>query len=192
MMRHGIIILMMILMIVVLGACGGSEKESSGGSKAEQNPSQSFTNGELADGGDDKAKDDDVAEGDDDGKFGNDLDDKRKAEPRRVPTEFPLPILDGWVEGSPFEELTTGKKEGWSAEFFYEDAIEENAKKYEQLLLEHGYQVEANALVETSLGKGFIVKGHISGIFYSGTVVFDTNADGQNRVWMTFTEKKEE
>lgn len=174
MIRQGVIILLMLLMIVVLGACGGSEKESGGGTKVESNPIQSSANG------------------DDNGKSSNDLDDKRKAEPRQVPTEFPLPILEGWVEGSPFEELTTGKKEGWSAEFFYEDAIEDNVNKYEQLLLEHGYRVEANAMVEMSLGKGFIASGHISGILYSGTVVFDSNADGQKRVWMTFTEKKED
>lgn len=185
MIRQGVINLSMLLMIVVLGACGGSEKEHGGGTKIESNPIQSFASGESADSGDNQAK------SDDDGKSGNDLDDKRKAEPRQIPTEFPLPILEGWVEGSPFEALTTGKKEGWSSEFFYEDAIEDNVKKYEQLLLEHGYQVEANAMVEMSLGKGFIVSGHISGILYSGTVVFDTNADGQKRVWMTFTEKKD-
>lgn len=191
MMRQVAIMLFMLLMIVVLGACGGSEKESGGGTKAEPNSSHSLTNGKLADEGEDKEKDGGVAGGDDDGNSGNELDDKRKAEPRQAPTEFPLPKLEGWVEGSPFEKLTTGKKEGWSAEFFYEDAIEDNAKKYEKLLLEQGYQVEANAMVEASLGKGFIVTGHISGIFYSGSVVFDTNAEKQNRVWLNFTEKKQ-
>ncbi len=188
--RQGAMLLSMILMVAVLGACGNNEQENQGGSKDESHASQLLENGESAGNGAGTSKSEEAAEEDDDGSSGNEQDDKRKAEPRQVPTAFPLPILDGWVEGSPFEVLTTGKKEGWSAEFFYENAIEENVLSYEQVLLEHGYQVEANALVGMSLGQGFIASGHISGILYSGTVVFDTNAEGQNRVWITFTEKK--
>lgn len=167
------------MMIVILGACGGSDKESNGGIEAETNTSEVVANID-----DDSNAENSSAE--------NDMDDQRKAEPRQVPTEFPLPKLAGWVEGHPFEETKTGKKEGWSAEFLFEDAIENNAAQYEELLLEHGYQVDGHAFVEMSLGKGYVASGHISGIFYSGTIVFDTNADGQSRVWFNFTEKSEE
>lgn len=173
---------LILLMVVVLSACGDSEQSN-------ESPAQ----GEVSSIGDEHGNDENNKGNDDDAvTASHDLDDKRKAEPRQVPTEFPLPILEGWVAGSPFEALTSGKKEGWSAEFLYEDDIEDNVKDYEQLLLEQGYQVDGHAFVEMSLGKGYTASGHISGILYSGTVVFDTNAEGQKRVWFNFTEKNED
>lgn len=176
------LVLVLVVMVALVSGCGGGAKEGSAGKGAD---SKSGTSTSAP-----SASENSASSGTDAGEAdaGNPQDAKRKAEPRQVPTEFPLPILDGWVEGVPFGEPTTGSKKGWFAEYHYENDIDDNVKQYDQVLSELGYSVVGHELVEVALGKGYYVIGHISGISYSGVVVFDTNADGQKRVWMEFTE----
>lgn len=179
--NKGLIIVSLLMVIIMLSGCGEKVVNDVGSSGISNSDASLNT------------KDEDAGEENENAlEAMNELDAKRKAETPQLPDQFPLPLLDSWIEGEPFSELTTGKKRGWSAEYFYEGEIEDNAAQYEQLLIDHGYEVSANAMVSSALGKGYIVKGHISGIRYSGSVAFDTNAEGQNRAWMTFTEDKQD
>lgn len=181
-MRRVFLVLSILFVIGMVSGCGGIEEVSPG---VKSNGKQSSTKDEVLQSEGNKVEIVDEEESQDI----NELDAVRKAEPRQVPTQFPLPILDGWVEGVPFGVESKG---GWFAEYHYEDDPKDNAKRYDQLLSEQGYDVMAHGLVEMSLGHGYYVKGHISGIHYLGVVVFDTNAEGQPRVWMEFNEEEED
>lgn len=101
--------------------------------------------------------------------------------------DFPFPVPQDWTELEPFTEGKLGKDISMAASFgFPEDAISA-AEAYQRLLEEAGFEIHPNPLGEQVNDAAFIAKGKVNGANYSGTLDFDADADGTQRVAINLT-----
>ncbi|MGB3375314.1 MAG: hypothetical protein WBA87_09260 [Microbacterium sp.] len=107
---------------------------------------------------------------------------------RPASAEFPFPVPEDWPELMPFAEEKIGKAVGMSASFGHPGEAAADAQAYRQLLEQAGFTIDSNPLGEQVHAASFIAKGAISGSAYSGTLDFDTDADGTPRVMINLTE----
>jgi hypothetical protein len=101
--------------------------------------------------------------------------------------DFPFPIPDGWPELEPFTEGKIGKDLAMSAVFGHPGDAKAASATYQQLLEKAGYQIHPNPLGEQVHAASFITEGHVDGTAYSGTIDFDTDASGTQRVVINLT-----
>lgn len=103
-------------------------------------------------------------------------------------TDFPFPVPKDWAELAPFAEEKIGKDIAMSGMLEYPGDAADAAETYRQLLEEAGYVIHPNPLGEQVHAATFIVEGTVSGQAYAGTVDFDTDAAGTQRVLINLTQ----
>lgn len=107
---------------------------------------------------------------------------------RPASADFPFPVPDGWPELTPFTQDKIGKDISMSATFGHPGDAKAASASYQQLLEKAGYQNHPNPLGEQVHAASFVTKGHVNGTAYSGTLDFDTDASGTQRVVINLTE----
>lgn len=103
--------------------------------------------------------------------------------------DFPFPVPADWTDLDAFVEEKIGKSRAMSANFSYTGDANAAAAIYRQLLEEAGYVIHANPLGEQVHAASFIAEGPVAGVQYKGTLDFDTDAAGTQRVVINLTEE---
>lgn len=101
---------------------------------------------------------------------------------------FPFPVPEDWPELEPFAEEKIGKDVGLYASFGFPGDAASASATYQSLLKVAGFQIHPNPLGEQVHDASFVVEGRVDGSAYSGTLDFDTIADGTQRVAINLTE----
>lgn len=102
--------------------------------------------------------------------------------------DFPFPVPKDWTELEPFVEEKIGKDIGMFVMLEYPGDAESASETYQRLLEEAGYAIHPNPLGEQVHAASFVVKGGVAGVDYSGTIDFDTDAVGTQRVLVNLTQ----
>ncbi|MDO5734936.1 MAG: hypothetical protein Q4P15_00510 [Propionibacteriaceae bacterium] len=95
--------------------------------------------------------------------------------------EFPFPVPEGWGELEPFAEEKVGGDMRMFASYEFPGDVTAADAAYRALLARAGYAVSANPLMEITNDAAFTVQGPVNGDAYTGSVAFDTDADGVQR-----------
>lgn len=101
---------------------------------------------------------------------------------RPASAEFPFPVPEDWAENWPFTEEKIGKEMGMAGSFVYPGDAASAAEEYKQLLQQAGFEIHPNPLAEQVNQAAFIAEGDVNGVRYSGTLDFDTDAEGTQSV----------
>lgn len=107
---------------------------------------------------------------------------------RAASEQFPFPVPEDWPELMAFTEEKIGKAVGMSGSFAHPGEAQSDAEVYRQLLKRAEFAIHPNPLGEQVHAASFIVEGAIQGTAYSGTIDFDTDAGGTQRVVINLTE----
>lgn len=94
---------------------------------------------------------------------------------------FPFPVPEDWIERIAFEEIEIGASEAMSATYEFSGDFTAAASMYRDMLNTAGFTSEDYPLGEMTNDASITVDGVINGVTYSGTVDFDTHADGYQR-----------
>lgn len=95
--------------------------------------------------------------------------------------EFPFPVPKEWEELEPFAETQVGGDMRMYAIYEYTGDADTASTTYQDLLTSAGYVVSANPLLEVTNDAAFTVDGPVNGEPHTGSVAFDTNAEGVQR-----------
>lgn len=104
-----------------------------------------------------------------------------------IGADFPFPVPEGWPELWPLEDVKIGKTQSKSAAFVFPGDASSAAATYQNLLGAAGFEVHPSPLAEQVHDAGFVVEGNIGGTPYAGTLDFDTDAEGVQRVAIHLT-----
>lgn len=95
--------------------------------------------------------------------------------------EFPFPVPGGWENLEPFAEVQVGGDMRMYAIYEYTGDADSASATYQDLLTSAGYAVSANPMLEVTNAAAFTVEGPVNGEQHTGSVAFDTNAEGVQR-----------
>ncbi len=103
-------------------------------------------------------------------------------------TDFPFPVPEGWEILEPFTLGKLGKTPTMYASVIYPGDAQEAAALYSSLLQASGFTADRSPLGEVTNQASLVASGTVNGQAYTGTMNFDTFADGTQQVAISMSE----